>query len=310
MKRDFLTLRDLTSEELAGLVQRAFEMKHQPKGMNGSCPLIGKSVALLFEKPSTRTRVSFEVGIYQLGGQSIFLNPRDVQLSRGEPLNDTARVLSRYLSALVIRTYAQETLEILAKAAGIPIINALTNLAHPCQIVGDLLTVREYTGQLAGTGITYVGDGNNVANSLIIGCSAMGLDLALACPAGYDPDPDFLAEGQRRASENGGTVRVLRNPVEASAGSQFLYTDVWTSMGQEKESERRRRDLADYQLNGRLLDAAAPGARIMHCLPAHRDEEITDEMMEHPESIIFDQAENRLHAQKAILEWLLTTGKK
>ncbi|NOY86349.1 MAG: ornithine carbamoyltransferase [Deltaproteobacteria bacterium] len=309
MKRDFLTLRDLTSGELAGLVLRAWEMKHQPKGQNSSCPLIGKSVALLFEKPSTRTRVSFEVGIYQLGGQSIFLSPRDVQLSRGEPLNDTARVLSRYLSALVIRTYSQETLEILAKEAGIPIINALTDLAHPCQIVGDLLTVKEYTVQMAGTRITYVGDGNNVANSLIIGCAAMGLNLALACPAGYDPDPAFLAEGQRRATENGGTVRVLRDPVEAAAGSQFLYTDVWTSMGQEEESGKRRRDLADYQLNGKLLDAA-PGARIMHCLPAHRGEEITDEMMEHPDSIVFDQAENRLHAQKAILEWLLTMREK
>lgn len=310
MKRDFLTLRELTSGELAGLVQRAWEMKHQPRGTDTSRPLMGKSVALLFEKPSTRTRVSFEVGIHQLGGQSLFLSPRDVQLSRGEPLNDTARVLSRYLSALVVRTYSQETLEILAKEADIPIINALTDLAHPCQIIGDLLTVKENTDEIAGTRVTYVGDGNNVANSLIIGCAAMGLNLDLACPAGYDPDPGFLAEGQRRAAENGGMVRVLRDPVEAAAGSQFLYTDVWTSMGQEEESEKRRHDLADYQLNGRLLDAAAQGAGIMHCLPAHRGEEITDEMMEHPASIVFDQAENRLHAQKAILEWLLTTREK
>lgn len=304
-KRDFITLLDMDPGQLAMLIDRAMEMKRSGSGP-GDGPLMGKSVGILFEKASTRTRVSFEVGIHQLGGQSIFLSPRDVHLSRGEPLSDTAMVLSRYLSALVVRTFAQETVEVLAEHSDIPIINALTDLTHPCQALADLQTIRENRDTLAGTKVAWLGDGNNVANSLIIGCSMTGIDLKLACPEGYDPDPRFLAEGIRRAEESGGSVKLLRDPAQACSGAHFLYTDVWTSMGQEEESERRRRDLADYQLNADRLNDAAPDARILHCLPAHRGEEITEELMEHPQSAIFDQAENRMHTQKALLEWLLT----
>ena len=303
-KRDFITLLDLEPEQLGMLIERSMEMKKTGAILTDR-PLMGKSVGILFEKASTRTRVSFEVGIFQLGGQAIFLSPRDVHLSRGEPLSDTARVLSRYLSALIVRTYSQETVEILAEHANIPVINALTDLTHPCQALADLQTISENRENLAGTRVAYLGDGNNVANSLIIGCSMMGIDLKLACPEGYDPDPRFLAEGIRRSDAAGGSVKLVRDPVEACRGAHFLYTDVWTSMGQEEESEKRRNDLAAYQLNIDRLKDAAPGARILHCLPAHRGEEITEELMEHPQSAIFDQAENRLHTQKALLEWLV-----
>jgi ornithine carbamoyltransferase len=303
MKRDFLTLLDVTPEELSKLLQRSLEMKQTPDPSH--CPLLGKSVGILFEKASTRTRVSFEVGIHQLGGQSIFLSPRDVHLSRGEPLHDTGRVLSRYLSALVVRTYSQETVQILAKESDIPVVNALTDLTHPCQGLADLLTMQENTDRLEGTKVAYLGDGNNVANSLIIGCSMMGLHLTLACPEGYDPDPDYLASGHRLASESGGSVQVVREAAAAVSDTRFLYTDVWTSMGQEEETEQRKRDLAPYQVNTELLALADKDAMILHCLPAHRGEEITDEIMEHPRSVILDQAENRLHTQKALMEWLL-----
>lgn len=304
-KRDFITLLDIEPEHLVMLVDRAIEMKNSGEGMT-DCPLMGKSVGILFEKASTRTRVSFEVGIYQLGGQPIFLSPRDVHLSRGEPLSDTARVLSRYLSALVVRTYSQETVEILARESDIPVINALTDLTHPCQALADMQTIRENRDTLKGTKVAWLGDGNNVANSLIIACSMTGIDLKLACPEGYDPDPRFIDEGVKRAAASGGSVQVLRDPGEACRGAHFLYTDVWTSMGQEEESKKRIRDLAAYQLNTDRLGVAESGARILHCLPAHRGEEITEELMDHPQSAIFDQAENRLHTQKALLEWLLT----
>ena len=304
-KRDFITLLDLEPKELTMLLDRSVEMKRSGTALNER-PLKGKSVGILFEKASTRTRVSFEVGIYQLGGQSIFLSPRDVHLSRGEPLSDTAKVLSRYLSALVVRTYSQETVEILAREASIPVINALTDLTHPCQALADLQTIKENSDTLEGTRVVYLGDGNNVANSLIIGCSMTGIDLKLACPQGYDPDPHFLAEGIRRSGITGGSVQLIRDPEEACRGAHFLYTDVWTSMGQEEESAKRRKDLAAYQLNTDRLNNADPDAKILHCLPAHRGEEITEALMDHPQSAIFDQAENRLHTQKALLEWLLT----
>ncbi len=304
-KRDFLTLLDLEPEQLLMLLDRAIQMKRSGTDMTDR-PLLGKSVGILFEKASTRTRVSFEVGIYQLGGQAIFLSPRDVHLSRGEPLSDTAKVLSRYLSVLVVRTYSQETIETLAEHSSIPVINALTDLTHPCQALADLQTIKENRDTLPGTRVAWLGDGNNVANSLIIGCSMTGIDLKLACPEGYDPDPRFLAEGMRRSKDSGGSVRLIRDPVEACRGAHFLYTDVWTSMGQEEESGKRRKDLAAYQLNTDRLNDAAPDARILHCLPAHRGEEITEELFDHPRSAIFDQAENRLHTQKALMEWLLT----
>jgi ornithine carbamoyltransferase len=303
-KRDFLTLLDLESEQLLMLLDRATQMKRSDTDLSDR-PLLGKSVGILFEKASTRTRVSFEVGIYQLGGQAIFLSPRDVHLSRGEPLSDTAKVLSRYLSVLVVRTYSQETIEILAEHSSIPVINALTDLTHPCQALADLQTIKENRDTLPGTRVAWLGDGNNVANSLIIGCSMTGIDLKLACPEGYDPDPRFLAEGVRRADQTGGSVQLVRDPEEACREAHFLYTDVWTSMGQEEESGKRRKDLAAYQLNADRLNDAAPDARILHCLPAHRGEEIAEELLDHPQSAIFDQAENRLHTQKALMEWLI-----
>ena len=303
-KRHFITLLDLEPKQLMMLLERSIEMKRSGTGMTDR-PLIGKSVGILFEKASTRTRVSFEVGIHQLGGQAIFLSPRDVHLSRGEPLSDTARVLSRYLSALVVRTFSQETVEILAEYADIPVINALTDLTHPCQILADLQTIKENRDTLEGTRVAYLGDGNNVANSLIIGCSMTGIDLNLACPEEYDPDPRFLAEGVKRSAATGGSVQLVRDPEEACRGAHFLYTDAWTSMGQEEESQKRRKDLAAFQLNTDRLNDAAPDARILHCLPAYWGEEITEELMDHPQSAIFDQAENRLHTQKALLEWLL-----
>jgi ornithine carbamoyltransferase len=303
-KRNFLTLFDLTPAELAELLDRAQEMK-QAGPAPADAPLTGKSIGLLFEKASTRTRVSFETGIFQLGGQAIFLSPRDVHLSRGESLSDTAKVLSRYLSALVVRTFSHEIVEVLARESHIPVINALTDLAHPCQALADLLTVKENSGRLEGTTIAYLGDGNNVANSLILACGMTGVHLTLACPEGYDPDDRFLREGTLLARSTGGSIQLVRDPAQACKGAQFLYTDVWTSMGQEEEAERRRRDLGPYQLNAQRLRDAGPDAKILHCLPAHRGEEITDEMMEHPRSVIFDQAENRLHTQKALMEWLL-----
>jgi len=303
-KRDFITLLDVEPEHLKRLLDRAAEMKKNDSGVT-DCPLLGKSVGLLFEKASTRTRVSFEVAIYQLGGQAIFLSPRDVQLSRGEPLSDTARVLSRYLSALVVRAFSHKTVEILAEEAEIPVINALTDLAHPCQALADLQTIRENRPDLKGTRVAYLGDGNNVANSLILACCMAGIHLTLGCPEGYDPDQRLLEEGILRCETSGGSVQVLRDPAEACRGAHFLYTDVWTSMGQEEESEKRRKDLRAYQLNGERLGDADPEARILHCLPANRGEEITEELIGHPQSAIFDQAENRLHTQKALLEWLL-----
>jgi len=303
-RKGFITLLDLEPEQLIMLLDRAMEMKRSG-GLTTHRPLSGKSVGLLFEKASTRTRVSFEVGIYQMGGQAIFLSPRDVHLSRGEPLSDTAKVLSRYLSALIVRTFSQDTVEILAEYSEIPVINALTDLTHPCQALADLQTIKENRDTLPGTRVAYLGDGNNVANSLIIGCSMTGIDLKLACPEGYDPDERFLAEGVNRSGTTGGSVQLVRDPEEACRGAHFLYTDVWTSMGQEEESERRRRDLSAYQLNIDRLHDAAPGARVLHCLPAHRGEEITEELINHPQSAVFDQAENRLHTQKALLEWLI-----
>ncbi len=302
-KRDFLGLEHYPTGQLARLVERTVTLKRSVS-LGGNLPLLGKSVGLLFEKPSTRTRVSFEVAIYQLGGQAIFLSPRDVQISRGETVGDTARTLSRYLSALVVRTFAQSTLEELAAAATIPIINALSDDTHPCQVLADLVTMRESRGSLAGTRLTYLGDGNNMANSLIFGCAHSGVRLTLSCAPGYRPRPELVARGQALAKENGGSVEMVEDPRRASAGAEFLYTDVWTSMGQEAEAEKRRRDLAPWQLNQELLALAAPGARVLHCLPAHRGEEITAEVMDGPASIVFDQAENRLHAQKALLEWV------
>jgi ornithine carbamoyltransferase len=299
MKKDFLTLSDLSSEEMHALLQRAAEFKSGKDGT--SCPLIGKSIGLMFDKTSTRTRISFQTGIYQLGAQAIYINTKDLQLGRGESLEDTAKVLSRYLHGIVIRTYAHSTIEKLAANSSIPIVNGLTDLHHPCQALADMLTIKENKGTLKNVRLVYVGDGNNVANSLLEAALLSGIDLVLACPRGYDPD--------RRISEvvssEGATVTFLTNPEEAVKDADVIYTDVWISMGQERETERRKKIFQPYQINKELLSLAKPDAIVMHCLPAHRGEEITDDVIDSPQSVVFDQAENRLHTQKALLEMLV-----
>ena len=299
-KRDFLRLTDLPREELLELLERAAEWKLL--GKKGPRPLEHATLGLLFEKASTRTRVSFETAAYQLGGHAMFLSPRDTQLGRGEPIQDTARVLSRYLDALVVRTFEHAKLEELARWASVPIVNALTDASHPCQVLADLQTVGERFGQDAiGRGdleVAWVGDGNNMANSWIEASIILGFRLRIACPAGYDPDPALLARA-------GTKVRVVRTPREAAAGAHVVNTDVWASMGQEAEAAQRAEKFRGFIVDRALLAAADPKAIVLHCLPAHRGEEIAEDVLEGPQSAVFDEAENRLHAQMALLELLL-----
>jgi ornithine carbamoyltransferase len=300
MKRDFLTIWDLSSKEIDLLLKRATEVK-SGRDVN-KCPLIGKSVGLLFEKASTRTRVSFEVGIYQLGAQAIYMSPKEIQIGRGETIHDTAKVLSRYLDAIVIRTFSHNTLVEFASCSSIPVINGLSDLHHPCQALGDLMTILEKKGRLQGIKLAYIGDGNNVANSLIESASKMGMNLTMACPKGYEPDPDvFEKAGKSKDSK----IIILNDPKEATYKADAVYTDVWISMGQEKEASKKKRKFKNYQLNAALLSYAKKDAIVLHCMPAHRGEEITDEVIDGPQSVVFDQAENRLHTQKALLEFLL-----
>ncbi|MBI4684998.1 MAG: ornithine carbamoyltransferase [Nitrospirae bacterium] len=300
MKRDFLTLWNLFPEEIERLLKRAIEMK---SGIDASkCPLMGKSIGLIFEKASTRTRVSFEVGIYQLGAHPIYLNPNEIQLGRGETISDTARTLSRYLDAMVIRTYGHDLLENFASYSSIPVINGLSDLHHPCQALSDLMTILEKKGRLKGVRIAYIGDGNNVANSLIEGAARMELNLTVACPEGYEPDPDVIERARASAKSE---IIILREPKEAAGRADVIYTDVWVSMGQEKESKEKKKRFKGYQINKSILSCAKEDVIVLHCLPAHRGEEITDDVMDGPQSAIFDQAENRLHTQKALLEMLV-----
>ena len=300
MKRDFLTLWDLSSDEIGDLLARAAGLK-AGKDASG-CPLIGRSLGLLFEKPSTRTRVSFEVGIYQLGANAVTMNPSELQLGRGETLPDTARTLSRYLSGIVIRTFAHSTLEQFAAHASIPVINGLSDLHHPCQILADMMTIIEKKGRLKGLKVAFIGDGNNVCNSMIEAASLMEFNLTVACPEGFEPDAGILEKAKESARSE---IIILRDPREAAGMADVVYTDVWVSMGQEAHSVEKREKLRDYQINSRLLACAKKDAVVLHCLPAHRGEEITDEVMDCPQSAVFDQAENRLHAQKALLEVLI-----
>lgn len=299
-KRDFLRITDLDRDGLLELVERAAEWKLL--GRTGPKPLDGMTIGLLFEKASTRTRVSFEVAAGQLGGGAIFLSPRDTQLGRGEPIQDTARVLARYLDALVVRTFEHEKLTAIAHHARIPVVNALTDASHPCQVLADLLTTSERFGaealQKPGLRVAWVGDGNNMANSWLEACALLSFELLLACPSGYDPDAALLARCAGRA-------RVVRSPAEAVAGVHVVNTDVWASMGQEAEKARRERDFAGFIVDEALVARARPDAIVLHCLPAHRGEEISDAVLEGPRSAVFDQAENRLHVQKALLESLL-----
>ena len=297
MVRHFLAIPDFTREELDRLFVLAEEMR---EGTYAKRPLEGKSLAMIFMKSSTRTRVSFEVGTYQLGGHALFLSPRDVQLGRGEPIADTARVLSRYVDGIMIRTFAHADIEELAKYTSVPVINGLTDLLHPCQVLADLLTVRQHLGNLQDKVIAWIGDGNNMANSWLNAAYRFGFELRLACPEGYDPDAKLLERARSAAK-----VRVVREPREAAEGAHVVNTDVWASMGQEEEQETRVKAFKGYIVDAALMRRAAPNAIFLHCLPAHRGEEVAPEVIDGPQSRVWDEAENRLHIQKAIMAALM-----
>ncbi len=299
--RDFLSIANLSRDDLRRILDRALEIKDELKRGRWRSELSGKTVALLFQKPSLRTRVSFEQGVRQLGGHALYLSPPEVGLGERESVGDVARVLSRYVDCIVIRANRHADIETFARYSSVPVINALSDLTHPCQILADLLTVREKLGKLDGLTMAYIGDGNNVAHSLILGSAKAGMRLRVACPEGYDPLPAIVEKAAVDAKITGASFSIVRDPSEAAKGADILYTDVWTSMGQEAESERRRRSFDGYRIDSDLLRLAKPDAIVMHDLPAHRGEEITDEVMDGAQSVVFDQAENRLHAQKGLL---------
>jgi len=307
--RSLLGILDLAPDEVVALLDDAARLRAaRPALVAGGPPdttLRGRTVALLFEKPSTRTRVSFEVAVAELGGTPLPLSGAELQLGRGETVEDTGRVLGRYVQGLVVRTFGQGRLRALAEHGGVPVVNALTDAEHPCQALADLLTVRDEFGSFEGRTLTYVGDGNNVAHSLLLAAASVGLGVRVAHPAGYAPDPAVVADARDRAAAHGSEVTVSDDPLAAARGADALYTDVWTSMGQEEESVRRLRDFAGFQLDARLLAAAADGAVVLHCLPAHRGEEISAEVLDGPASRVLNQAENRLHVQKAVLAALV-----
>ena len=299
--RDFLTLKDFTRQELEEMVNLGIDLKAKQKAGIPTPILAGKTLGMIFQKSSTRTRVSFEVGMYQLGGSALFLSTNDLQIGRGEPIKDTARVLSRYLDGIMIRTYSHADVEELAEYADIPVINGLTDDYHPTQIIADLITIQEHKGKLEGIKFAYVGDGNNMTHSLMIGCAKVGMDVTVACPDGYMPNPEIVALAQGYAAESGGSVTVMHDPKEAVKGVDVVYTDTWASMGQEAEKEIRKKAFAGYQVDDAMMALAKPDAIFMHCLPAYRGMEVTDEVIESPQSVVFDEAENRLHAHKAIM---------
>ena len=299
--RDFLTLKDFTRQEIEEMVNLGIDLKAKQKAGIPTPILAGKTLGMIFQKSSTRTRVSFEVGMYQLGGSALFLSTNDLQIGRGEPIKDTARVLSRYLDGIMIRTYSHADVEELAEYADIPVINGLTDDYHPTQIIADLITIQEHKGKLEGIKFAYVGDGNNMTHSLMIGCAKIGMDVTVACPDGYMPNPEIVALAQGYAAESGGSVTVMHDPKEAVKGVDVVYTDTWASMGQEAEKEIRKKAFAGYQVDDAMMALAKPDAIFMHCLPAYRGMEVTDEVIESPQSVVFDEAENRLHAHKAIM---------
>ena len=295
--KHLLKMLDLTSEEVTEILNLADQLKYEQKHGIPHKRLEGKSLGLIFEKASTRTRVSFEVGMYQLGGQPIFLSSKDMQIGRGEPVQDTARVLSRYLDGIMIRTFEQAEVEALAEYGSIPIINGLTDFCHPCQILADLMTIREFKGKLDGLKMCFIGDGNNMMNSLIVGALKTGMSISVACPEGYEPHKDVLDF----AKDFGDKFRMFRTPKEAVVDADVVITDVWASMGQEGEAENRKKAFDGSQVNAELMALAKPDAMVQHCLPAHRGEEITEEVFEAHANEIFEEAENRLHAQKAVM---------
>jgi ornithine carbamoyltransferase len=305
MKKDFLSLYDLERSDYKAVFEKADKVKKMLKAGVSHTPLTGKTLGMIFDKSSTRTRISFEVGIYQLGGMALFLNNRDTQVGRGEVISDTARVMSRYLNAVVIRTYSQSFVENFAAYATIPVINGLTDQQHPCQILSDLFTIIEKKGKYEGLKIAYVGDGNNVANSWIDAAARLPIRLSLACPEKYEPEQDILERGRKKAQ---GGIAFCQDPAEAVQDADVIYTDVWTSMGQEAEKEERKKTFRGYQVNEELLARARKDVIVMHCLPAHRGEEITDDVIDGPHSVVMDQAENRLHVQKAVMEILILGG--
>ena len=294
--KHLLKLSDLSEKEIVEILNLADQLKYEKKNGIKHHLLKGKTLGLIFEKSSTRTRVSFEVGMYDLGGNALFLSSRDLQIGRGEPVQDTARVLSRYLDGIMIRTFAQSEVEDLAKYGSIPIINGLTDYCHPCQVLADLMTIREHKGTLAGRKMCYIGDGNNMTNSIIVGCIKMGMEVSVACPKGYEPDADIMAWAKET-----GKFTCTDDVFEAAKDADVLYTDVWASMGQEAEAEERKKIFKGYQINADVMSVAKNDAMVMHCLPAHRGEEITEDVLEAHADEIFDEAENRLHAQKAVL---------
>ncbi len=297
---NFLKLSDLSCEEITAVLDLADELKRKKKEKIEHKMLKDKTLGMIFKKSSTRTRVSFEVGMYELGGNAIFLSSDNTQMGRGEPAEDTARVLSRYLDGIMIRTYEQEEVETLAKFASIPIINGLTDLCHPCQVAADLMTIREYKKELKGKKLCYIGDGNNMANSLIVGAVKTGMQISVACPGGYEPDDEIV-----RWAEQNGSLILSDDPQKCAKDADVLYTDVWTSMGMESEIKERREIFAPYQINDEIMSLAKDDAMVLHCLPAHKEEEITENVFEEHADEIFEQSENRLHVQKAIMVMLM-----
>ena len=297
---NFLKLSDLSCEEITAVLDLADELKRKKKEKIEHKMLKDKTLGMIFKKSSTRTRVSFEVGMYELGGNAIFLSSDNTQMGRGEPAEDTARVLSRYLDGIMIRTYEQEEVETLAKFASIPIINGLTDLCHPCQVAADLMTIREYKKELNGKKLCYIGDGNNMANSLIVGAVKTGMQISVACPDGYEPDDEIV-----RWAEQNGSLTLSDDPQKCAKDADVLSTDVWTSMGMESEIKERREIFAPYQINDEIMSLAKDDAMVLHCLPAHKEEEITEKVFEEHADEIFEQSENRLHVQKAIMVMLM-----
>lgn len=299
--RHFICLNDFTAEEISHMIDVAVELKAETKAGIPHPVLQGKTLAMIFTKSSTRTRVSFEVGVYQLGGSGLFLSSRDIQIGRGEPIADTARVLSRMVDGIMIRTFSHQEVLDLAKYASIPVINGLDDYLHPTQVLADLMTIKEYKGKLKGLKLTYIGDGNNMAHSILLGGTKMGMHIVISSPKGYQPAPEIMEMALQNAVISGGSAAIIEDPMAAARDADILYTDVWASMGQEEESEIRKKVFASYQINQEILKLANSDAIVLHCLPAHRGEEITEDVIEGPQSVVFDEAENRLHAHKAIM---------
>ena len=303
--KDLLSIHDLSTKEINDILDLAKTLKTQLKNGEQHHLLKGKTLGMIFQKASTRTRVSFEVGMWQLGGAALFLNANDMQIGRGEPVKDTARVLSRYVDGIMIRTFSHDEVIELAQFATIPVINALTDLMHPCQALTDIFTVLEHKGRLQGLKMVYIGDGNNMVNSLLQACAKVGMDISIATPKGYEPDAAIVAEALTVAAETGSKIVLCEDPLEAAKDADVLYTDVWASMGKEIEQEDRREVFVNYQINQNVMNVAKKDAIVLHCLPTHRGEEITEEVLESKQSVVFDQAENRLHVQKAIMVLLM-----